>query len=194
MNSDKTMAYSGSLISQNFGETDPDHGVLCWDLNTKSSELIPIANAYCFCEAVLEDETLELLYYPNVPLLDWKNGSDLAKYLQPNCNLRVYMTQDSKLNHDFTKMFKKVMPNARLQQKFATSKQNNNIIKLEFHPDASNEPFWIRTFVLEKLDGNPIPVVEKLIQDLLSEFRKNVTLQKTHDATDWEIEPINFDY
>lgn len=196
MNTEKTMAYSGSLISQNFGETDPNHGVLCWDLNTKSSELIAIPNPYSFCEAVLEDETLELLYYHNVPLLDWKNGSDLPKYLQPYCNLRVYMTQDSKLNHDFTKMFKKVMPNARLQQKFASSKQNNNIIKsqLDFHPDASNEPFWIRTFVLEKLDGNPIPVVEKLIQDLLSEFRKNVTLQKTHEATDWEIEQVNFDY
>lgn len=196
MNSDKTMAYSGSLISQNFGETDPYHGVLCWDLNTKSSELITIPNPYCFCEAVLEEETLELMYYPNVPLLDWRNGFDIAKYLQPNCNLRVYMTQDSKLNHDFTKMFKKVMPNARLQQKFTSSKHNNSTIKssLEFHPDATNEPFWIRTFVLEKLDGNPIPVVEKLIQDLLSEFRKNVTLQKTHEATNWEIEQVNFDY
>lgn len=195
MNADKTMAYSGSLISQNFGETDPDHGVLCWDLQTKTSELIVIPNPYCFCEAVLEDETLELLYYPNVPLLDWKNPSNLSKYLQPHCNLRVYMTQDSKLNHDFTKMFKKVMPNARLQQKFASSKQNNTIkSQLDFYPDATNEPFWIRTFVLEKLDGNPIPVVEKLIQDLLSEFRKNVTLQKTHEATDWEIEQINFDY
>ena len=37
LNDEKTMAYASSLISQNFSETDINHGVLVWDLDTKES-------------------------------------------------------------------------------------------------------------------------------------------------------------
>ena len=40
------MAYPGSLISQNFGETDPDHGILVWDLIEKTQIFIRIENPY----------------------------------------------------------------------------------------------------------------------------------------------------
>ena len=42
------MAYPGSLISQNFGETDPNHGMLIWDLETGKQEFKIIENPYRF--------------------------------------------------------------------------------------------------------------------------------------------------
>ena len=45
-NSEKTMAYSSSLISQTFKEVDLDHGYLKWDLKNKTSSYQRIPNDY----------------------------------------------------------------------------------------------------------------------------------------------------
>ena len=51
MNQEKTIAYAGSLISQNFGETDPDHGVLVWDVeDLKQTRFHRIHNPYRYRE------------------------------------------------------------------------------------------------------------------------------------------------
>jgi len=52
----KRIAYAGSMISQNFGETDPHHGVLKWNVSTGASFLIVLPNPYRYCEAVLKDD------------------------------------------------------------------------------------------------------------------------------------------
>jgi len=43
---DKTAAYCGSLIEQNFRECQYDHGFIKWDLKCRKSEFIPITNNY----------------------------------------------------------------------------------------------------------------------------------------------------
>ena len=58
LNDEKTIAYASSLISQNFGETDENHGVLVWDLLTKKSEYKIIENEYRYCEVEIIDDTL----------------------------------------------------------------------------------------------------------------------------------------
>jgi DNA repair exonuclease SbcCD nuclease subunit len=40
------VAYAGSMISQNFGESDEDHGVLLWDLISKTQKLHRFENPY----------------------------------------------------------------------------------------------------------------------------------------------------
>ena len=42
------MAYSGSLIQQNHGETIKGHGVLVWDIENNTSHFQEIKNDYCF--------------------------------------------------------------------------------------------------------------------------------------------------
>ncbi len=48
LNKNKTIAYAGSLIQQNFGQSLNNHGVLKWDLLNGKSELIQIKNDYGF--------------------------------------------------------------------------------------------------------------------------------------------------
>ncbi len=48
MNKEKTIAYCGSLVQQNFGESIENHGILLWDLKNKSSKLIEVPNDYVY--------------------------------------------------------------------------------------------------------------------------------------------------
>jgi DNA repair exonuclease SbcCD ATPase subunit len=45
LNTEKTIAYAGSLIQQNFGE-GLNHGIMVWDLATKQCEFVEIENDY----------------------------------------------------------------------------------------------------------------------------------------------------
>ena len=47
LNVEKTIAYPGSLIQQNYAECI-GHGMLVWDVNTKTSKFVEIANDYGF--------------------------------------------------------------------------------------------------------------------------------------------------
>ena len=48
LNKDKTMAYAGSLIQQNHGETIQGHGFIKWNLQTKDSQFFEVKNNYSF--------------------------------------------------------------------------------------------------------------------------------------------------
>ena len=49
LNKDKTIAYCGSLIAQDFGEGDDAfHGYLLWDINTGTCKEIPIENEFSY--------------------------------------------------------------------------------------------------------------------------------------------------
>ncbi len=55
MNKEKTIAYSGSLIQQNFGESINYHGMILWNLKNKSSEFIEVPNDYIYKTHKIED-------------------------------------------------------------------------------------------------------------------------------------------
>lgn len=57
LNKEKTIAYSGSLIQQNHGE-EKDHGILKWDLTTKTSEFIKIDNDYGYITLDIKDNVI----------------------------------------------------------------------------------------------------------------------------------------
>jgi DNA repair exonuclease SbcCD nuclease subunit len=49
MNKEETIAYPGSLIQQNHGETLRGHGILKWNLPKKTTKFIEITNDYGYC-------------------------------------------------------------------------------------------------------------------------------------------------
>ena len=49
LNEEKTIAYSGSLIQQNFGETLGQHGMIKWNVKKKMGKFIEIKNDYGYC-------------------------------------------------------------------------------------------------------------------------------------------------
>jgi len=55
LNKKKTIAYASSLIQQNFGEEEGNHGMLRWDVKTLGSEFIEIKNNYVFKTHIIND-------------------------------------------------------------------------------------------------------------------------------------------
>ena len=54
LNEEKTIAYPGSLVQQNHGES-LDHGILVWDVATKSAEFVEIKNDTAFYTLYIEN-------------------------------------------------------------------------------------------------------------------------------------------
>lgn len=48
LNKAKTIAYSGSLIQQSFGESQLEHGFIKWDIETKKGKFVRMPNDYAF--------------------------------------------------------------------------------------------------------------------------------------------------
>lgn len=66
LNDTRTIAYSSSLIQQNFGETLDNHGIIVWDVQTKTGEFINIPNDWGYYTFTFSDGvcTNPLLSYP----------------------------------------------------------------------------------------------------------------------------------
>ena len=59
LNSEGTVKYCGSTIMQNHSEAKyPDHGILVWDVDSKSSEFVPIHNDYGYVTVDVENGNL----------------------------------------------------------------------------------------------------------------------------------------
>jgi DNA repair exonuclease SbcCD ATPase subunit/DNA repair exonuclease SbcCD nuclease subunit len=56
---DRTMAYAGSLIQQDHGESLTGHGVLVWNLTSKTSQLIEIPNESAFLTITMKNGIVE---------------------------------------------------------------------------------------------------------------------------------------
>jgi DNA repair exonuclease SbcCD ATPase subunit len=65
LDKDRTIAYSGSLLQNNIGESLLDHGVLKWNLVTKKSKFIRIKNDWgfirvrCDKDGIVQDDLIE---------------------------------------------------------------------------------------------------------------------------------------
>jgi DNA repair exonuclease SbcCD ATPase subunit/DNA repair exonuclease SbcCD nuclease subunit len=57
LNKEQTIAYPGSLIQQNHAE-ELIHGLMVWDIATKSSEFVPIENDYGYYTLLVQDGVL----------------------------------------------------------------------------------------------------------------------------------------
>ena len=88
LNKDKTIAYSSSLIQQNFGETINNHGFIKWNLNTKKGEFFQVPNDYVFKTFHIEnmnDYTIPDIENKKTRLKLYYNHSkkeDIKKYIK----------------------------------------------------------------------------------------------------------------
>ena len=58
LNKGETIAYAGSLIQQNFGETFENHGYVIWDIKSRKSEFFNIHNDYGYYTLRVKDGVL----------------------------------------------------------------------------------------------------------------------------------------
>lgn len=91
MNKEKTIAYSGSLIQQNHGESIDKHGVLIWDIENGKTDFKEIHNDYCFYTHEIKD--------CNITNEDIDKISKSLMKTHIRLRLYLYNTPYSKLQH-----------------------------------------------------------------------------------------------
>ena len=92
LNKNKTIAYSGSLIQQNFGETFENHGYILWDMSTLKGTFVDILNDYGFYTVEMSDGLL-----PNI--------DNIPKY--PRLRLKTTNTSQAEVKQAIVEIRKK---------------------------------------------------------------------------------------
>jgi DNA repair exonuclease SbcCD ATPase subunit len=175
------IAYAGSLIQQNFGETLDKHGLLVWDLDTMSYEEIDINNDYGYYTMDIDNG--------NVPKV-----SNMPK----NPRLRV------RLSNTDTADTKKVI--AEIKQLYGVedftiirtdslskSKTGNRNNKLDFEDitDVNYQNSLINDYI-----NRMMPFVSKEDLDGLEVINRDINSRITHDDIQRNIhwKPVKFEF
>jgi DNA repair exonuclease SbcCD ATPase subunit len=177
LNEEKTMAYASSLISQNFSETDLNHGVLVWDLNTKESFYKPIPNDYRYDEIDIKNN--KLIY---------KNKKILFENLElpPNGKLKINsLNSDIEFYNKTVFDIKNTYPNLNIvHNKLLTNNlplqnktKETNVITIESIVDKE----------IEKLPETSKKYVEKV---LLKEIKS--AIQSVDEKLNWRLLSLEF--
>lgn len=177
LNDEKTIAYASSLISQNFSETDINHGVLIWDLVTKNSYYKPIHNDYRYDEIEFINNTI-LYKKQKIKLqkLDLPINGKL-KINSANCDLDIY----NKFVFDIQDKY----PNINIvHNKLLT---NFNTIT---HKTNNYQPISIQSIIddeINKLPEDTKVFVEKM---LLKEIK--LAIQSVDEKLNWKLLSLEF--
>ena len=114
------IAYSSSLISQNFAELDKYHGILIWDLENKTTEYNIIDNPYRHMGATLID---------NKVIID-EEEVNINDYIFPShAKLRLNIHDNN--CSSVKKIIKKRYPNITFYENFHTDKKEEEHIENE---------------------------------------------------------------
>lgn len=102
LNDGETVAYPSSLIQQNHSEHPFNHGIMVWDVDSKSCEVVDISNEYIYYTLIIEDGEL-------------KNDVEELQRLPKNLRLRVKYTNT---------------PNSKIQEIVNEFKANHKVVEL----------------------------------------------------------------
>lgn len=98
LNKKETIAYSSSLIQQNFGETFHDHGFMIWDVKNRKSTFENINNDYGYYTIkIINGQCPDISDIPKMPrvrlITENTNNADVKKILteiRKKCNIQDY--------------------------------------------------------------------------------------------------------
>jgi len=178
LNDDKTIAYSSSLISQNFSETDKYHGVLVWNLIDKTSEYKIIENDYQFSELVIKDNNI---FYDN-------NKININKLVLPKYSkLRItHMDCNQTLYNNIVDSIKITNPSVNIIHNKLIS--NNINIGKDNKMNPKNN--YLENIIEEELKDIPKEYYND-VKKLLSIELKN-SIQNIDNKLNWKLISLKF--
>lgn len=187
MNKEKTMAYAGSLLSQNFGETDDDHGVLIWDLKKKTTRFHRVENEYAYKEFhAVENEQGGLC------LSDGTRPFSLSDApLPPKGNVKIFLTPGQDLS--VPSVLRKAFPGTRFQfPMLAPEKKSGDSTTTTTRVEASCQEMEtiLKDFLVHRWPGETPDMRKQLHRDLMKDFYANMS--NAAMTTGWQLEYLHF--
>mgnify|MGYP001306832415 CR=1 FL=1 len=167
------IAYAGSLIQQNYGETLSDHGMIQWYLAEKSGTFVPIQNDYGFVTLNVTKDGL----------IDYDENK-FPKYT------RLKIIYKDIYESEIDEIIKKL-------------KLSHNIIELKYvkniwDENNINTNTSISTLINNKFDNNNLNIINRdMIKKIINEYLKKIN--ETYDINletiiDDCLDKINFNY
>jgi DNA repair exonuclease SbcCD ATPase subunit len=182
----KRIAYAGSLISQNNTETDPDHGVLVWDVATRTSHLVRMNNPYAFKEAVFDPPYLVC----DERRLDMRDLDTIREAIPSRARLTLLLTREKNSDDiNSLRVLKEAFPEMHV------SVRHSLRLTPSLNPDDTiiqdqvfSEHDMIRSYLNTLPDTWP-EEHKKEIFEIVSGIRGDETTQRGM----WEIIEVRFD-
>ena len=174
--SNPVAAYSGSLISQNFGETDKEHGILEWDLVKKTQSLRPLENPYRFQDVYLLPN--QQIRTDNTVTF-WKDAE-----IAPCGQIKVYATADDIYSRDLFQQLQHTW------KKSSFHYQSKRHVIQNDGKDVNVTQDDVHHLLRDYVESNVSPSLHDVI---LSELTTEWTQQERFQvAMQWNIRSIRF--
>ena len=174
----KRMAYSGSLISQNCGESDDFHGFLLWNLDDGTTTFHKIQNEYRYIDLVYDALTNRFLidstYY------DIKNLS-IPKF----ANCRIFSNSTNVDNKLLLNRLQEKFPGAKFQLKCTFTQEDNveNVRQLSIEDEKETAIKYIKSKCTDKKMQNQI------INEIMPRWQEICSKQEN---VQWELVRLEF--
>jgi len=206
LNADKTMAYPGSLISQNFTETDENHGFLVWTVATRQSALQLVPNRYAYCDAFQEDEH-HLLFREH--RYDLREESDLAILSEKvpdrgRMNLCVLQKESTVAQIRMKSHLQSLFPDLHIQEKIPlpikpSATTTTTTTTTTIHEESSSEldPTRLLEEYLRTVEGMGDEERDTLMTQLIgsmSQEEKQTTNRVSMSGSSWQILRLEFSH
>lgn len=181
LDKERRIAYAGSMISQNFSETDEDHGVLVWDVATRQSSFQRLDNPYAFCEAFLE---------PPIVLFRGVRYEVKDAKFPTHAKLRLMMKERTADHVDATLVLRKKV--ACLSEKIMVSATHSPLQGKDTHSPVADMSAWARLFFTKIPDWTK-EEKEEILSLVLSHMTNSNNQNHNNDFM-WELLYMEFSH
>ena len=183
LNKEKTIAYSGSLIQQNKGETVNNHGYIRWNISDMTSSFHEVYNPYCFLKVYILDDTYtyeDISQKLNLYVSYIITNTDIkrTKELITNFENEMKIKNINIIKSEYDKVFEDENLLELLSESSLDSKDNRNI-----------EEYFVDKLTEEKLEDENIQEILKIHKQISKEI---VTDEDSGFKTKWILKSISF--
>ena len=169
-------AYAGSLISQNFGETEKEHGFLVWDLVSTTQEHVCIENPYRHQDVYLLENDQVLTDRQTTFFKDAK--------IAPFGQVKVYSTPDELYSRDIFHQLQRIYKSTTFHF-HVSSKKTDSSTDMEYF-SMENDINCLRNFINSAV---PIEYRDELFSFLVERWKD---AENGFVPIQWDIKRILF--
>ncbi|AGC02121.1 putative DNA repair protein [Acanthamoeba polyphaga moumouvirus] len=187
MNESKTIAYSGSLIQQSYGETLNKHGILKWNLSEQKTEFLEIKNDFGFCTVKIVDGQMIETEIPKKPRI---------RFILENTNQLQYQEVVNNLEKKY--LIQEIVKESSFKTKMHNDSPSQKTIKKETGAYTTQEVIIKKYLEKKELDqvsvNNIIELHKKIYQKILSQ-KKDQVADVMHNAIKnqkWRLLELKF--
>ena len=186
VNGRQTMAYPGSLISQDFGETDDDHGWIEWNLAERTPTYHHVLNDYAHksCDFIKG----KVLFNG----IEYSGAESIIKLLPKKAHLRIMYRDDLVSVNKFEKSLLDALPDLTIK-KIPMLQESPPLLTISNSRDLLNEQ-ELHSFIAKSYSLTPAEVIETI--EVLDEELKAIDNDNysEFEEADWTPLVLKFNH